>query len=156
LNQEDVVKEFTEQPHISMVMVADHAEATNGKLYANGLGITDIQRPVMQGQPLPPTAFSIVLSVFIPWGDTNRTIPLKVTVEDDDGAKLFDATTPLVIGRPAQLITGSGQYAHAAMQVVATFQKAGGYRVVVNLDNDRDVKTWSFRIHDLFQQQKAS
>ncbi len=32
----DVSAKFAERPHIEFVMLADHAEAINGKLYMNG------------------------------------------------------------------------------------------------------------------------
>jgi hypothetical protein len=154
---DDVATQFKEKPYIAFVMVADHAEAFNGKLYINGGGWTDLQRPVISGQAPPPTAFSIALSVYIPWGETNRPIPLKGTVEDEDGKKLFDFSTPLVAGRPPQMSVGQGQYFHAAVQVVMPFPKPGGYRAVVTIDGDRDTRTWAFRIHDVIQQhQKAS
>jgi hypothetical protein len=153
----DVAGKFAEKPHIAFVMVADHAEAANGKLYINGGGVTDLQRPVVVGQAPPPTAFSIALSVYIPWGETNRPIPLKVTIEDEDGKKPFpDFTMPLVAGRPPQMPVGQGQYFHSGVQLVVPFPKPGGYRAVVTIDGDRDTRTWAFRIHDVIQQQKAS
>jgi hypothetical protein len=152
----DAAAQFKEKPHIAFVMVADHAEALNGKLYINGGGWTDLQRPVILGQAPPPTAFSIALSVYIPWGETNRPIALKVTVEDEDGNKQFDISTPVVAGRPPQMPVGQGQYFHSAVQMVMPFPQAGGYRAVVTIDGDRDTRTWAFRIHDVIQQQQKA
>ncbi len=109
----------------------------------------------MAGQAPPPSAFSIVLSVFVPWGDTNKPIDLKVTVEDDDGNNLIDITSQIVVGRAPLLPPGSGQHTPLAINVVQVFPKVGGYRVVVKLGED--VRTWPFRIKDIpQQQQKAS
>src|SRR6266566_147982 len=153
--QDDVAARFAEKPHIEFVMLADHAEAINGKLYMNGGGWTDHNRPVVAGQAPPPSAFSIVLSVFVPWGDTNRPIDLSLTVEDDDGNKLVDMTTKMVVGRSPLLKPGSGQHAPLAINAVQVFPKAGGYRVVVKFADD--VRTWPFTVNDVpppQQQQK--
>ncbi len=155
--RDDVAARFAEKPHIEFVMVADHAAAVEGRLYINGGGWTDIQRPVVAGQPPPPTAFSIALSVHVPWGETNRPIPLKVVIEDEDGKRPFpEISMPLVVWRPPQLPVGQAQYFHAALQAVVPFPKPGGYRAVVTIDGDRDTRTWAFRIHDVIQHQKAS
>jgi len=154
--RDDVAARFAEKPHIEFVMLADHAEAINGKLYMNGGGWTDLNRPVVAGQAPPPNAFSIALSVFVPWGDTNRPIDLKLVVEDDDGNNLIDITSQIVVGRSPILPPGSGQHTPLAINAVQVFPKAGGYRVVVKLGED--VRTWPFRITDIpqQQQQKAS
>jgi hypothetical protein len=156
MQSDDVADQFSEKPHIEFVMLADHAEAINGKLYMNGGGWTDHNRPVMAGQAPPPSAFSIALSVFVPWADTNRPIDLTLLVEDDDGNKLVDMTTQMVVGRSPILQPGSGQHAALAINAVQVFPKAGGYRVVVKFGDD--MRTWPFRVIDIpqQQQQKAS
>jgi hypothetical protein len=153
---DDVSKQFADTPGIDFVLLADHAESINGKLYMNGGGWTDHNRPVIAGQAPPPSAFSIALSVFVPWGDTNKPIDLKLMVEDDDGNKLIDMTTQMVVGRSPMLKPGSGQHAALAINAVQVFPKAGGYRVVVKFGGD--TRTWPFRVNDIpnQQQQKAS
>ena len=100
---------------------------------------------VIAGQAPPPSAFSIALSVFVPWGDTNKPIDLKLMVEDDDGNKLIDMTTQMVVGRSPMLKPGSGQHAALAINAVQVFPKAGGYRVVVKFGGD--TRTWPFRVN---------
>jgi len=39
--QDNVATRFAEKPDIEFVMLADHAEAINGKLYMNGGSITE-------------------------------------------------------------------------------------------------------------------
>ena len=150
----DVEAQFKEKPHIEFVMLADHAAAIDGKLYMNGGGWTDHNRPVAAGQT-PLSAFSIALSVFVPWGDTNRPIDLNLTVEDDDGNKLVDMKTQMVVGRSPLLKPGTGQHSPLAINAVTMFPKTGGYRVVVKFADD--TRTWPFRVNDIpnQQQQKA-
>jgi hypothetical protein len=80
---------FVERPSIDFVMLANHAEAINGLLYMLGGGWTDHRRMVVAGQPNPPSAFSIALSVYTPWSETNRPMDLTVSVENDDGSEYF-------------------------------------------------------------------
>ena len=130
-------------------MLANHAEAINGLLYMVGGGWTDHRRHMVPGQPSPPSSFSIALSVFTPWGETNKPVDLNVSVEDDDGAVLFKVDTKLVTGRPPQIPPGAGQHVPMAINAVIGFPKQGGYRVVVKLDGERDTRTWPFRVHDI-------
>jgi len=154
--QDNVATRFAEKPDIEFVMLADHAEAINGKLYMNGGSITDLHRPIVPGQAAPANVFSIALSVYVPWGDTNKPIDLNLTIEDEDGNKLIDVTSQLVVGRSPLLKPGTGQHAPLAINVVHVFQKPGGYRLVATLG--KDARTWPFRVNDIAAQpqQKAS
>jgi len=156
MNTADVSASFTDKPRIEFVVVADHAAAESGKLYMNGGLWTEIGRPVIPGQPVPPSAFSIAVAVSIPWDDTSRQIPFAITVEDEDGGKMFEFRNPVVTGRPPQARPGTTQHWLLAVQVNAPFPKAGGYRAIATLEGGRDVRSWSFAVRDIHQQKLAS
>jgi hypothetical protein len=135
-------------PEMEYVLLADHAEATNGKLNVMGAGWTDQWRaPRPLDAPLPITHFGIGVSVLIPWTETNRRHHLAIRIEDEDGrTELGKVEADLEIGRPPGLPSGSDQRAVLALNADIQFPNAGGYRVLAQLGEQ--TKTVSFRIHD--------
>lgn len=132
---------------IDLLTVANHAEAINGMLYLSGAGWTDLRRPIdPQGQPAP-SHFGIGVAVIVPWNETNRRSHLAIRIEDEDGKILMSADGDLEVGRPPGLPKGSDQRAVLAVDVNTQFPKAGGYRVVAEIDEKS--KSASFRVHDL-------
>lgn len=136
-------------PEIEFVMVADHAEVINGKLYLMGGGWTDLRRPSsVDGQSPPPTHMSIVASVLVGWTETNQAHKLDIRVEDSDATiKLAELETVIEMGRPAGIPPGSDQRALLAVNAGLAFPKPGTYRVLATLGDDTKLAT--FRVHDL-------
>lgn len=88
---------ISEAPRIDSLLVADWAEAINGKLYVMG-GAFD----TVWAQQFPYVvrfAFAAVLKV--PWNDTNRRLPIRATVQTTDGEELdWRLEGELEAGRP--------------------------------------------------------
>lgn len=91
------------------MMLADSAQAVNGKLYILGGGWE------FTGPQLTPSA--IVLIVAVPWSETNRRHRLNLALVTDDGQP-FNVPTPMgeqplviesefEVGRPAGITPGS-------------------------------------------------
>lgn len=134
-------------PEIEYLLLADHAEAANGKLTVMGASWTDAWRPRPPDAPPPITHFGIGVSVLVPWTETNRTHHLVLTVEHEDGAiNLGPIETDLEIGRPPGIPHGSDQRAVLAVNADVQFPAPGGWRVVARLGEQ--TKTVSFRVHD--------
>ena len=139
-----------ERAHIEFLFLANHVEAINGLLYISGGGWTDHRRLIRPNAPLPPTHLAIGLSIAIPWMETNKLHRVDVHVEDQDATlhlPVFDAQFNM--GRPPTLPPGEVQHQALAMATDFVFPKGGSYRLVARLDGDADVKTWSFRLHDV-------
>jgi len=91
------------------LMLADSAQAVNGKLYILGGGWS-IRKAA-------PTPSAIALKIEVPWTETNRKHTLKLELVDSDFQPVLVQTpagnSPLVIegefevGRPPGLIPGS-------------------------------------------------
>ena len=134
-------------PEIEYMLLADHAEAADGKLNVIGAGWTDQWRaPRPETNPPPITHFGIGVSVLIPWTETNRRHHLVLRIEDEDGGAVGNVEADLEMGRPAGLPAGSDQRAVLAMNADVQFPHPGGWRVVAQLGDQ--TKTVSFRIHD--------
>lgn len=75
----------SEQPRIDSLLVADHAEAINGKLYVMGGGFDTLWAPEFPHV----VRFSFAALFKVPWNDTNRRLPVKGwAVRADDGTDL--------------------------------------------------------------------
>jgi hypothetical protein len=131
-----------ERPSIDFLILADKAEAVNGKLYMLG-GAWDRVTPPSLDQPV---AFSIAVGVLVPWGRTNEDLALRVSIEDEDGTPLgpkFEAKVN--VGRPSRAIPG--QLFRALFTVSGLWQLpgAGTYRVVAEL-GDEETKRVVFHV----------
>lgn len=134
-------------PEIEYLLLADHAEAANGKLTVMGAGWTDAWRVRVPDAPIPITHFGIGVSVLVPWTETNRPHHLVLRIEHEDGATEIGAIeTDLEIGRPPGLPHGSDQRAVLAVNADIQFPLEGGWRVAARLGEQ--TKTASFRVHD--------
>jgi hypothetical protein len=114
---------------IDFALIADHAELVNGKLYLMGGGWDTYNAAAepIQFQP------AIALGVRIGWEETNRNVPVRVAVEDDDGAELVRADGTLMVGRPPGLEAGATQLAQMTARLPLTLPRFGGYRVHVTV-----------------------
>src|SRR5438876_10546107 len=91
------------------MMLADAAQAVNGKIYIMGGGWS-VMRP-------EPTPYAIALKVEVPWDETNKLHTLVLRLHDDDGRPVRVAARdedPIVlqipadfeVGRPAGVLAG--------------------------------------------------
>lgn len=101
------------------LMLADYAEAVNGKLYIMGGGWT-VTGP-------GPSSFAIAVLIEIPWDETNRPHVLHVDLLDGDGRPVTVSTPTgerpveidggFEVGRPAGLKPGTPQTVPVAMNI---------------------------------------
>ena len=117
---------------IEFLMLSDHAEVANGKLYMMGGGydrryISDIKAPV---------TLTSVVSVLVPWNLTNQTHSVKLRLETEDGATLGqEVQGNLTVGRSVQAISGQLFRVMAVINFTLTLPQLGAYRVVATLDS---------------------
>jgi hypothetical protein len=117
-------------PDIDFLIVADRAEAVNGKLYMMGgawdrLFVRDFEEPV---------GFSIAVSVVVPWTATNELHELTLSVETADGVKLEPQMgVGINVGRPPTAEAGQSFRALVAADVRYKLPGPGAYVVVAAL-----------------------
>ena len=90
---------------LGFLMLTDHSEVLNGKVYAMGGGWNMLhfgELPVEHG-------FGIAFGLDVPWDQTNQRHTLRLEIEDPDGARLGDEFSfEFETGRPPGLVPGSG------------------------------------------------
>lgn len=121
------------------MMLCDHAQVAEGKLYVSGGGWS------VTVTPTPPCGLAVLLQV--PWTDANRKIPFTLRLVDSDGRPvnqpgITGQPAPLEIrgefevGRPAGLPEGTFLDAPFAANVPSLFLSPGRYVWELWLDND--------------------
>ena len=85
---------------LGFLMLTDHSEVLNGKVYAMGGGwnmLRFAELPVEHG-------FGIAFGLDVPWDETNQRHTLRLEIEDPDGERLGDEFSfEFETGRPPGL-----------------------------------------------------
>ena len=82
---------------LGFLILSDHSEALNGKVYALGGGwnmLRFAELPIEHG-------FGIAFGIDVPWDETNQPHTLRLEIQDPDGERLGDEfTLDFETGRP--------------------------------------------------------
>ena len=113
------------------LLMADGAEAVNGKIHILGGGIDRHQAPVFPAH----LKADIALSFLCAWGETNRKIDLKVRIVDEDDAESFTVGAELVVGRPPQAKPGQDIRTLIAIRGPFPLAKPGAYKAVMVIND---------------------
>jgi len=130
-------------------LLANHVEAINNLLYANGAGINRAFVP--PGAPAPfGVHFSLGVIVEVPWTQTNQSHTLLVELIDADGhsvsvptgpetSEAFMAEMQFNVGRPPTLEVGEEQTIALAIGMPGLpFPALGQYRFVIRIDQSQE------------------
>ena len=114
---------------VPFLILTDHSEAVNGKLYAIGAGWNMLRFPELP-QDLQ---FGIAFGVDVPWSETNQPHDLTLRIEDPDGERLGDEfTLEFETGRPPGLVPGQDQRIVLSLTASISFTTAGPHAVVMS------------------------
>ncbi len=137
------------------VLLCDHAEAVNGKLFINGAGIN-----VFWVAAKPPHSIraTIAMVIHVPYTATNQPHVVTVDLVDEDGNPVVPwapegaQQRPAVrlqanfnVGRPAKLSPGEEQTFPLALGFQVPFADLGRYAFRVAID-DEHARSLPFRL----------
>ncbi|HYU21171.1 MAG TPA: hypothetical protein VEQ11_20985 [Chloroflexota bacterium] len=119
-------------PTVDFFILADHAEAVNGKLYLMGGGwdrifVSDFNKSV---------DIAFALGVLVPWNATNMRHTIQITIEDLDRKQPvpFNLSAGFVTGRPPSITEGETQRALLALSDVSVkFDEPGAYQAIARI-----------------------
>jgi hypothetical protein len=140
-----VVGEYvTDRPSVDFMILADRAEALNGKLYIMGgawneITVQDIRQPVV---------ISFAVGILVPWNATNEQHRMTMVIEDADSVALdtFRVDSNFTAGRPPQAQVGEVQRLVLAVPAVPIqFARPGAY-IVKTAINDGPAKEVQFKL----------
>ncbi len=132
---------------IDFALLADYAEAMNGKLYLMGGGwdtTTAAQLPAV-------IRMAVAVGVRIGWNETDVQFPVLITIEDDDGREYVRIQGAVSATRAPGATPGSTQLSQIAANVSIQLPALGGYRVhvVVGEGDDAEERNLPFRVQGL-------
>ena len=123
---------------VGILLLADSAEALDGKLYTLGAGWNMLRFPQLPA----PWSFSIALGLDVPWDATNQRHSLPLRIDDPDGEVVGDTFTMEVeAGRPPGAIRGQDQRIVFALGTQLQFEQSGPHAVVVSVGDEEIGRT---------------
>ena len=125
-----------EHASIEYLLLADHAESLNGKLYVMGGGWDQLTSSDLSG----PAKLSIACGVQIPWNETDDDHRLSLIVEDSDNNPIAPALqVGFKTGRSPSMVRGSSAHVPFAVRADIQFPSPGTYVVAATLDDRPDL-----------------
>ena len=119
--------------NLGFVLLSDHSEAVNGKLYLTGGGWNVLRLPELPHE----WSFNIGLGIDVAWHETNTQHELVVGIQDPDGIELGDGLTAnFETGRPPGMPPGQEQRLVMSIPATATFSAPGPHAAVVQVNGD--------------------
>jgi hypothetical protein len=123
---------------LDFLLVADRAEAVNGKLYLLGGGWDRITLTQFPGQ----ANFDVALGVLVAYTETNERHEFQLTLEDDDNQVVIGPVSgQFELGRPPGLKPAQAQRFTVAVRGPFPIHRPGCYHWVVSLDGHRVGRT---------------
>ena len=119
-----------ERPEVDFLLLADRAEAINGKLYMMGgawerVGVVDFAQPL---------SISVALGILVPWSATNQNHALTLEIRDADGQPIpFKVEATFVAGRPPFLNGETQRMLLAIPGVSVVLPGAGSYVLAASI-----------------------
>jgi hypothetical protein len=116
---------------IGFLLLADHSEAVNGKLYMVGGGWNVLRFPELPRE----WGFNIALGIDVAWDETNAPHKLLINIQDPDGVELGDSlSAEFETGRPPGMPPGQSQRLVMSIGTRAAFTTSGPHAAVVQAD----------------------
>jgi len=146
-------------------LLADAAESVQGKIYALGIGWNTIH---VGSFPARHPRVSVVITVHVPYTQTNQMHRLKMHLETEDGdpyplgdgppsgegqvpSNVLEVGGEFSVGRPAMLPPGDEQVVALAISIDGlTFEKPGMFSWVIKI-NGSEVRRLPMRVQHLVQ-----
>lgn len=123
---------------LDFLLVADRAEAVNGKLYLLGGAWDRITLSQFPGS----ANFDVALGVLVGYTETNERHEFNLTLEDDDNQVVLGPVTgQFELGRPPGLKPAQAQRFMVAVRGPFPIPRAGCYHWVLSLDGHRAGRT---------------
>jgi hypothetical protein len=118
---------------VGFLLLSDHSESVNGKLYMVGGGWNVLRLPELPHE----WGFHIALGLDVGWDETNTHHDLLVSVHDPDGVELGEGlSAEFEAGRPPGMPPGQDQRLVMSIGTAVTFASAGPHAAVVQANGE--------------------
>jgi hypothetical protein len=134
-------REAADGMRLDFLVLADRAEAINGKLYMVGGGFDRVGLMELPGSAV----YDLALGFLVDYNETNEPHTFSLKLEDEDGnAVLGPIGGRVEVGRPAGMTAGQEQRVIIVLRGPFPVQRAGGFKWVPELDGVRHEATRFF------------
>lgn len=148
---------ITQPVTIESLILANHVEAADGRLYISGGGWSILHRPVPQGGGQALSHLGVAVIIAVPWHQTNLKHNLIIELRDEDANVLAHVAASINVGRPAGLRPGTIQYANVGLSMDTIFPHPGGYEVVARIEGlEGSERRWTFLVQDILPMAAAA
>jgi hypothetical protein len=138
--------------NLDFLMLADRAEAINGKLYMVGGGFDRVGVPAFPGS----ANYDIALAFMVEYNETNQPHDFSLTVQDEDNnVVLGPIGGRLEVGRPPGMVAGQDQRVIIVFRGPFPVSSAGNFKWVPFLDGVPERPT-RFRVEQIAIPQSPS
>ncbi len=126
---------------VDYVVLADAAVTADGKHYIHGAGWDTIYAAAF---PVQHPLLAVAVRLRVPWTATNQPHSLELDIVDEDGRSALPEPPGVLkgeinVGRPPQLQPSQDQVVPLTFNLRSlTFEKPGGYSVVVRVDGSEE------------------
>lgn len=118
---------------LGFIILTDHSEALNGKVYAMGAGWNMLRFPEL---PTEHT-FGIAFGLDVSWSETNERQTMLLEIHDPDGERVGDEFSfELETGRPPGLVQGQDQRVVLSLAANVAFATEGPHAVVMSAGDE--------------------
>ncbi len=119
---------------LDFLILADRAEAVNGKLYMIGGAWDRINMPTLPGQAI----FDVAIGLLIDYHETNVPHTFELRLEDEDSnIVLGPVTGQFEIGRPAGMKPAQAQRFVLVVRGPFPIPRAGAFIWTLSVDGER-------------------
>jgi len=130
---------------LDFLILADRAEAVNGKLYMVGGAWDRINMPALPGQAI----FDVAIGLLIDYTETNVQHSFELSLEDEDNKVVLGPISgQFEIGRPAGMKPAQAQRFVLVMRGPFPIPRAGAFIWTLSVDGRRSegTKFWVDRV----------
>src|SRR5947209_8472783 len=94
---------ITQPVTIESLILANHVESAEGRLFISGGGWSILRRPMSQDGGKTLSHLGVAVIIAVPWHQTNLQHNLIIELRDEDANAIASIPAPINVGRPAGL-----------------------------------------------------
>lgn len=125
----DMASNINDPLSAEWIILADHAEVLNNKLYVMGGGWDTVTVPNVPYE----LRFAIVVALQVPWHDTNQLHNIEIELLDEDGGSHMMVQGQVEAGRPPGIVPGQTQRIQLAVSTALRVERIGTFSAVVRM-----------------------
>lgn len=130
------------------LLLAESAEAVNGKIYLLGGGVDRHFVQAGAERPIQLRA-DIAVGILLDWGETNNRYPMSVKVIDEDETVVFSVDGEFESGRPPGAKPGQPLRTVLTIRGPFPIPSVGGFRVQLDLQGKAQGPAFRFWIDEV-------